>query len=52
MSYETVKSEWLELELDLTEFVGKHVDLEIENRANDWSSEFAFWGKVEVVTEP
>jgi len=52
VSYETVKSEWLELELDLTEFAGKHVDLEIENRANDWSSEFGFWGKVEVVTEP
>lgn len=51
VSYETVKSEWIELELDLTRFAGKHVDLEIENRANDWAWEFAFWGRVEVVCE-
>ena len=51
VSYEKVKSEWLELELDLTKFAGKHVDLEIENRANDWAWEFGFWGGVEVVSE-
>lgn len=50
VSYETVKSEWLELELDLTQFAGNHLDLEIENRANDWAWEFGFWGKVEVVS--
>lgn len=52
VSYESVKSEWLELDIDLSQFAGKHVDLEIENRANDWSWEFGFWGKVEVVTKP
>ncbi|MDA9922030.1 hypothetical protein N9E25_01755 [Verrucomicrobiales bacterium] len=52
VSYETVKKEWLELEIDLTGFAGKHVDLELENRANDWAWEFAFWGNVDVVTEP
>jgi len=51
VSYETVKSEWLELELDLSEFGGQHVDLEIENSANDWSWEFAFWGSIKIVSE-
>jgi len=50
VSRETVKDEWLELEVDLTKFAGKHVDLVLENRANDWSWEFGFWGKVEVVS--
>jgi hypothetical protein len=50
VSSETVKGEWLELHLDLTKLAGQHVDLEIENRANDWSNEFAFWSKVEVVS--
>ncbi|MEM9015479.1 MAG: sulfatase, partial [Verrucomicrobiota bacterium] len=49
VSYETVKTEWLELDLDLSEFAGQQVNLEVENRANDWSWEFAFWGKVEIV---
>lgn len=52
VSYETVKKEWLELEIDLTRFAGKHVDLELENRANDWAWEFGFWGSVDVVTRP
>jgi len=51
VSYETVKSEWLELDLDLSEFAGQHLDLEIENRANDWSWEFAFWGSIKIVSE-
>ncbi len=51
VGYETVKSEWLDLEIDLTRFAGKHLDLEIENRANDWSWEFAFWGSIKVVSE-
>lgn len=52
VSYETVQSEWLELDLDLNDFAGKHVVLELENRANDWAWEFGFWGKVEIEMEP
>ena len=48
VSYETVKKEWLELDIDLTRFAGKHLDLELENRANDWAWEFGFWEKVEI----
>ena len=38
----------MELEIDLTRVAGKHVDLELENRANDWAWEFGFWGNVDV----
>ena len=51
VSYGTVKSEWLEFDLDLTEYAGKSLNLEIENRANDWAWEFGFWGKIEVVSK-
>ncbi|MEM7011725.1 MAG: PVC-type heme-binding CxxCH protein [Verrucomicrobiota bacterium] len=52
VSYETVKSEWLELEIDLSKYAGKSVNLELENRANDWAWEFGFWGSVAIKTTP
>lgn len=52
VSYETVKSEWLELKIDLTRFAGQHLDLEIENRAHDGSTGFAFWGNIKIETKP
>lgn len=52
VSYETVKTEWLELEIDLTAFAGEQVDLEIENQANDWKWEFAYWSDIAVTHSP
>ncbi|NNE92598.1 MAG: sulfatase-like hydrolase/transferase, partial [Verrucomicrobiales bacterium] len=52
VSYETVKNEWLDLEVDLTKFAGQHVDLTLENRANDWAWEFAYWQSVRIESEP
>ncbi|MCB1062174.1 MAG: hypothetical protein KDN20_04535 [Verrucomicrobiae bacterium] len=51
VSYETVKEEWLNLEIDLTSYAGKTIELTIENAANDWRNEFGYWGSIEVVTE-
>ena len=51
VSYKTVKSEWLELEIDLTRFAGQKIDLALENRANDWAWEFAFWHSVQIVSK-
>jgi hypothetical protein len=50
VSYATVKDEWLTLDVDLSRFAGKHVELVIENRANDWMNEFGYWGSIEVVS--
>ncbi|MEN8773070.1 MAG: PVC-type heme-binding CxxCH protein [Akkermansiaceae bacterium] len=49
VSYKTVNSEWLELEIDLTKFAGQKIDLTLENHANDWAWEFAFWHSVRIV---
>jgi putative membrane-bound dehydrogenase-like protein len=51
VSYETVKEEWLILNIDLTKFAGRTIDLSIENKANDWKNEFGFWSSINVVTE-
>jgi putative membrane-bound dehydrogenase-like protein len=47
----TTTDGWAELTVDLTPFAGRQVTLELENRANDWSWEFGYWGKVEIVSE-
>jgi len=51
VSYETVQREWLELNIDLTRYAGKHLDLVLENRANDWKNEFGYWGSVQIVSD-
>lgn len=51
VGYTAVQEEWLDLEVDLSKFAGKNIELAIENRANDWKNEFGFWGSVEIVTK-
>jgi len=51
VSYQTVKEEWLNIEVDLTQFAGTTIDLSIENRANDWKNEFGYWGGISIVSE-
>ena len=51
VSFKTVKSEWLELEVDLTKFAGQKVDLTLENRPNDWRNEFGFWHSVQITSK-
>ncbi len=51
VSYQTVKEEWLNLEVDLTKFSGTNIDLSIENRANDWKNEFGYWGSISIVSQ-
>ena len=49
---ETVKDGWLTLEFDLSKLAGQTVDVVLENRADDWAWEFAYWGSVDVVADP
>lgn len=51
VNYQNVKSEWLDLEIDLSKFAGKPVKLILENRANDWKNEFGYWGSIKMVHE-
>ncbi|MBI3866502.1 MAG: c-type cytochrome, partial [Planctomycetia bacterium] len=47
----STKNGWLDLDLDLSKFAGKKVALELHNHPNDWSYEFGYWGRVEVISE-
>ncbi|MEM7144414.1 MAG: PVC-type heme-binding CxxCH protein [Verrucomicrobiota bacterium] len=51
VSYQTVQDEWLTLEIDLTPYAGEHLDLIIENAANDWKNEFGYWGSIQITSE-
>ena len=51
VSYKEVQAEWLNLEIDLTPYVGKTIDLNLDNKANNWSNEFGFWHSVKISTK-
>lgn len=52
VSSATVKpDEWLDVSVDLSRFAGHPVSLSIENVANDWHNEWAYWNKIQVVSE-
>ncbi len=52
ISSATVQSdEWLNLTVDLSRYAGQAISLSIENVANDWHNEWAYWNKIQVVSE-
>ncbi|MEJ6720230.1 MAG: hypothetical protein QNK82_17185 [Akkermansiaceae bacterium] len=51
VSYKEVQAEWLNLEIDLTPYAGKTIDLSLDNKANNWSNEFGFWHSVKISTK-
>lgn len=52
VSPETVaKNEWLDVDVDLSKYAGKQIRLIIENRANNWMNEWAYWNEVKLVSQ-
>lgn len=47
----TTRGGWAQITVDLSEFAGRAVELELRNQANDWSWEFGYWGRVELVSQ-
>ena len=45
------RDEWLDISVDLSEYSGKLIRLSIENRANDWHNEWAYWQDVSIISE-
>lgn len=45
------RDEWLNVDVDLTPYAGKTIDLSIENDPNNWMNEWAYWNKVEIKSE-
>ena len=49
VSPKDVTDQWLDVTVDLSEYAGKKVQLTIENRANNWRNEWAYWNEIKVV---
>ena len=50
VSATTVTDEWLEVAVDLSKYAGTQIQLRVENRANDWHNEWAYWHEVKVIS--
>jgi len=48
---ETTQDGWTKVRVDLARFAGKTVALEVLNQANKWADEYAYWGRVEIVSK-
>jgi putative membrane-bound dehydrogenase-like protein len=42
------ENEWYETSVDLTRFAGTTIELTVENRANNWLNEWAYWNRVQI----
>ncbi|MGB0598239.1 MAG: PVC-type heme-binding CxxCH protein [Rubripirellula sp.] len=45
------KDEWLNVDVDLSRFAGQKIQLSIENHPTQWHCEWAYWNRVEIVSE-
>lgn len=48
---EAMDEEWLDVTVDLSQFAGHKIQLSIENRANNWRNEWAYWNEMQIVSE-
>lgn len=51
IDYETVQDEWFDLEVDLSEYAGKQVDVTLLNGGDQSGKAFAYWKSVEIISE-
>jgi len=49
VSPETVNDGWLTHTVDLSQYAGKKIKLQLENYPTDWNHEWAYWNEVKVV---
>lgn len=49
---DTTGDDWKTVDVDLSEFAGRKVRLELVNgMANTWVYEYGYWGRIEIVSE-
>ncbi|MEM7392582.1 MAG: PVC-type heme-binding CxxCH protein, partial [Verrucomicrobiota bacterium] len=51
IGHETTTDGWADVSVDLSDYAGKQVVIDLENKANNWHNEWAYWGKIEIVSE-
>ena len=42
------ETRWQKFRVDLSEYAGKTVHIELENRATGWAHEAAYWSRIEI----
>jgi hypothetical protein len=47
---ETAKDGWVLIEVDLSEYAGKEVNLELVNQPSGWAFEAGYWAEIELVS--
>ena len=47
----TTEKEWARVEVDLSEFAGRNIQLQLLNQPTGWMNEWAYWGKVELISK-
>ena len=43
------ETKWQQIQIDLSQYAGKTVSIELENRATGWSHEAAYWSRIQIV---
>ena len=51
MNKETCENIWADVDVDLTDYAGKTVKLELVNEPNGWAYEVILWARVQIVSE-
>jgi hypothetical protein len=47
----TTENGWMQTDVDLSQYVGKEINLELVNKASDWAWEAGYWAKIELISE-
>jgi len=50
VSKETAPEGWMQTEIDLSDFAGKEVKLELINQPTDWKNEAGYWAEISLVS--
>jgi hypothetical protein len=48
---ETAENGWMQIDVDLSDYAGKEIKLELVNKASDWKFEAGYWAKIELINE-
>jgi len=48
---ETTNNGWMQVEVDLSDYTGEEVHLELINQPNDWEYEAAYWAEIKLISE-
>jgi hypothetical protein len=48
---ETAENGWMKTDVDLSDYAGKEINLELVNQPSDWQWEAGYWARIELISE-